>query len=60
MIPFSKIKPLAINLNSGNLCKTPPPKAVINSDGNVARPNKHIPNAAKKGLEIAAEIRNAE
>lgn len=59
MIAFSKIKPLAIILNSGNFCKTLPPQAVRNNDGNVPRPNKHKPIAAKNGLAIAAAIRNA-
>lgn len=59
MIPFTRIKPLATILNSGNFCKKPPPQAVRNSDGNVARPNKHKPRAAKNGLAIAAAIKNA-
>jgi hypothetical protein len=59
MIPLIIIKALAIILNSENFCKKLPPQAVKNNDGNVARPKKHIPIAAKNGLEIAAEIRNA-
>ncbi len=50
MITLSKIKPLAINLNSGILLNNLPPNAVKKSDGNVLTPKKIIPKASKNGF----------
>lgn len=50
MIAFSKIKALAMNLNSGILLKRLPPRAVKNSAGKVLIPKTIIAIAAKKGL----------